>query len=72
MRKYKYVEPGENDEPVEFIVTEEDIIRDYFPFWLEQMKKVNKDPGIITHAVLDSCIEDFCVVHWAMGIKDAS
>jgi hypothetical protein len=44
-------------------VTEADILRDYWPYWCEQMRKVGKD-AMINH---ENCIEDFVVVHWAQA-----
>lgn len=45
----------------EHTITAADIIKEYFPYWQEQMKKVGKE-DMISH---ERCIEDFCVVHWA-------
>jgi hypothetical protein len=67
MRRFRYVEPGENDEPVEHIVTDVWIEEHYFPWWQEQMRKVGKESEIC----LQNCIEDFIVVHWAEELKGA-
>lgn len=64
MRSWKYLEPGVADEPVEVIVTEDQIRNEFYPWWQTQMAKVNK-----AHLVsFDSCVEDFVVVHWAEEI----
>ena len=70
MRRFTYVEPGEDGvTPVYYTVSDDYILEEYFPYWLSKMKEVGRDPGIITHAVLDRCIDDFCVVHWATEVR---
>lgn len=65
MKKYRYYEPGENDECVTIDVTDEDIIRDYWPWWQAEMVRLNKDVAKITQ---ENCINDFKIVHWAKTI----
>lgn len=43
------------------IISDEEILASYYPWWQEQMRKVGKE-HLISEA---SCIEDFVVVHWA-------
>jgi len=62
---YHYVEPDEFMNPVDVFVTEEYIIEHYFPYWSEQMKKVNKEHLINK----ENCIEDYIVVNWAEEVK---
>lgn len=64
-RKWKYVEPGPNNEPVETVVTDEDIIRDFFPWWSGEMKRLGRE-DLISHK---NCIEDYVVVNWAEEVK---
>lgn len=45
-------------------ITEEEILRTYYPYWQEQMRKVGKEALISPEA----CIEDFIVVHWAWKV----
>ncbi len=64
-KKYKWVEPGENDEPVEMIWTESQILEHYFEWWSEQMAKRDK-----AHMISEKeCIWDFCAVHMAVQVK---
>lgn len=50
--------------PVEKYVDEDDILRDYFPYWSTKMRYVGKYELIN----LENCIKDFCVVHWATEV----
>jgi hypothetical protein len=42
-------------------VTDEEILREYFPYWQEQMRKVGREHMISP----ENCIEDFVAVNWA-------
>jgi hypothetical protein len=48
------------------IVSEEDIIRDYFPYWSDKMKKAGKEDKI-NH---ENCINDWVITHWAWEHKE--
>ena len=62
MRYYSYVEQGDDDKSyVSVLMSEDAIVRDYFEYWSEQMRRVGKTDLISR----ERCIEDFCVVHWA-------
>ena len=65
MKRYSYVEPDENNEPVETIMTETEILWVYWHHWSEMMKKKG-DPSMVTK---QNCIEDWVVVNWAKEIK---
>jgi len=64
MRTFKYPTQGDGDEAVVVIVTEAEILRTYFPYWSEQMRRVGKADQISEAA----CIEDFVTVHWATEV----
>ena len=64
-KKYKWVEPGENDEPIETIWTETQILDHFFEWWSEQMTKRGKEHMIKRK----ECIADFCAVHMAVEVK---
>jgi hypothetical protein len=67
MKKYKFIEPGENDEVIETILTEDQIIEEYWEFWSRKMtEKYGSDHEFIT---TENCIEDWCVSHWAVEVK---
>lgn len=59
MRRFSYVEP------TIVTVTEEDIIRDYYPYWEMKMKHVGKEDLISK----ENCIEDWKTVNWAKEIE---
>lgn len=65
MTQWKYVDPGPNMEPVETIMSEEEILATFFPWWSAQMIKVGK-ADLISPA---NCIEDWVVVHWASKVE---
>jgi len=69
MRKLKYIEPKDpaNDDwsVVEVIVTEEDVRRDYYPYWCERMKSLGRENMIN----FEACWIDYKVVNWAEEIS---
>lgn len=56
MRIFKY-----QDQDGEHTITDEEILDSYYPYWKEQMRKVDKENQISP----ELCIEDFIVIHWA-------
>ena len=66
MRKWKVVDPSESG-PVERILTEQDILDEYYDWWKLQMEKVGKADQINPA----TCIDDWVVVHWAEVVDDA-
>lgn len=66
MKKYSFGWPDENGNHVEEILTEEEIIEQYFEYWSGRMKEVNKEHLISR----ENCIDDFILVNWAIEIKE--
>ena len=64
MKKYRYVEPDENGEPFEVIMTEREILFIYWHHWSAMMKKKG-DPTMVTR---ENCIADWVVVNWAVEV----
>jgi len=69
LRKFKYYEywPDitEGESPHKsFIVSEDDIIEQYWTYWCSRMKEVGKEDLISR----ENCIVDFCVIHWAVEV----
>lgn len=66
MRTFRYNVQGDKD-GVNFVMTmtEEEILRVYFPWWKAQMEKAGK-ANLISE---ESCIEDWKVVNWAWEVK---
>lgn len=68
MKKYKYVEPDENDQVKEVVLTEDEIIKEYWEFWSRKMtEKFGPDHEDIT---TENCIFDWLVSHWAVEVKE--
>lgn len=70
MRKFVYVEPGDDGiTPVEIIKTEKEILEEYYPFWKTAVTRACgqefynqiKDP-------VEECITDWIIVNWAEEI----
>jgi hypothetical protein len=49
------------DDAVEVVVTEEEILATYYPWWQGQMRRVGREALISP----ENCIEDWVVAHWA-------
>lgn len=62
MRYFKYCEPCGDK-----IISEEEIIKEYFPYWKGRMQRVGREELISK----ERCIEDFCTVHWAFEITNS-
>ena len=65
MKYYAHWDQGTPEEPV--ILTEGQILQNYWPYWEEQMvKKYGMMSDLISEA---NCIEDWVVVNWAWEVK---
>ena len=49
------------------VVSEDDIRRDYYPWWKEQLKRSGRNPDDYT---FDDCLDDWMVVNWAWESRD--
>ena len=69
MKRYAFVQPKEgSDNPELVIMTEEEILKDYWVYWRNKMSnKFDENHHLI---LTKNCIEDWCVVHYAWEIKD--
>jgi hypothetical protein len=63
--RYRYVEPGDNDQPVIVEISDEQIVREYGAYWVRAMLRHGGRAPLITRA---NCVDDFCIVHWAAPI----
>lgn len=69
MRYFSYNE-YDPDEPYVETVSEEDIRREYYPWWYDQMcKKFGKEKVDELYSFED-CLTDFVVVHWAWEVTE--
>ena len=51
-------------------VSEEEIRKDYYPWWYEKMcKKYGKEHVDETYS-FEHCLDDWCTVHWAWLVND--
>lgn len=70
MRYYSYNEYTEDEKGLVLTVSEEDIRRDYWPFWYNKMcEKYGKDQ-VDANYCFEDCLEDWIVVNWAWESKD--
>lgn len=60
MRTFRYV-----DQDGEHTVTEEEILKDFYPEWCKLMRKAGKE-HLISEA---NCVDDYLVVHWAWEVE---
>ncbi len=61
MKHYKIVYPDSSGNHCEEVLSERDIIKDYFDHWSEGMVRVGKGNSIS----YENCIEDWKMVPWA-------
>lgn len=59
-RQWRYVEPSEHGE-VTVTLSESEIVRKYFDYYAEGMRRVGKADDISEQG----CIDDWVTVHWA-------
>mgnify|MGYP003338171978 CR=1 FL=1 len=64
MKYYKICFPGEYEQHVEEIWSEEQIIKSYYPYWSGMMIQNVASPDLNP----DTCISDWCVTHWAVEV----
>ena len=62
MKYYTIVFPGEFGQHVQETWRTDQILKSYYTFWSTKMLENRKEADISEHI----CIEDWCVVHWAM------
>ena len=70
MRYFTFVQPkGHTNEPEYITMSEEEIRKEYYPYWYEKMcAKFGKEhvDGIYK---FEDCLEDWIVIHWAEESK---
>ena len=63
-RRFRYME-YDGTGPIYVEISEEQILREYFKWWSEQMRRADKSEYISA----ENCLNDFCVVYWAGEVK---
>lgn len=62
MRYFTICYPGEHGQHVQETFSEYQILRSYFGYWYQQMRKVEK----LDEVNIKNCIEDWICGHWAV------
>lgn len=62
VKYYSYVEPEEEMFPSFIVMSEKEILDEYYDYWCSKMREVGKEEEISQQ----KCIEDWCVIHWAL------
>ncbi len=62
MKYYTIVFPGEFGQHVQETWSTDQIIKSYYPYWCSMMVQNMAAPDLD----IDRCIDDWCVVHWAL------
>lgn len=67
-RRWAYIEPASQGDhrPIEYILSEDEILRQYYPIWRDSMIAIGKVDQISE----ENCIEDWVVTHWAYPFID--
>jgi hypothetical protein len=66
MKRWSIAFPGECGQDVVETWTEDQIIDSYYKYWATKMIETGQQANISR----ESCIKDWCVVHWAWEAKD--
>ncbi len=69
MRRWKIAYPDEYDNPVIEILTDDDIIAQYWNHWYDRMCKKFGKEVVDSNYTKEDCIYDWTVVHWAWEVK---
>jgi hypothetical protein len=64
MKLYEIAYPIDGGDVTE-ILTEDEIIASYWKYWSGKMKEIGKE----VDATREKCIEDWCVIHWAVEVN---
>ena len=61
MKLYEIAYPDENNNDIVEVLTEDEIIAQYWEYWSGKMKEIGREADITR----ERCIEDWSVIHWA-------
>lgn len=69
MRYYSYNEMGDDGENIVVTKSEEDVRKEYWPYWYGRMcEKFGKD-RVDDEYCFEDCLDDWYVVNWAWEVK---
>jgi hypothetical protein len=71
MRYYSYNEydPDHPDEGYVVTLSEDDIRKEYYPYWYKKMCDKYEQAYVDEHYSFEDCLEDWTIVHWAWESK---
>lgn len=71
MRYYSYNEYDPDHPDGGYVVTlsEDDIRKDYYPYWYKKMCDKYEQAYVDEHYSFEDCLEDWTIVHWAWKSK---
>ena len=70
MRYFSYDEPDEDFNNIVVTKSEEEIRKEYYPFWYEKMCKKFGKEVVDRDYSFEDCLDDWIVVNWAWEVKD--
>lgn len=69
MKYYTYLYPGSapatSDNFIRHTLSEYEVIKQYLPYWLAQMSKVNRLTEEVMKNCIKLCLEDWITTNWA-------
>jgi hypothetical protein len=65
MKLYEIAYPDEHNNDTIEILTEDEIIATYWEYWIRKMQEIGRE----AEATRERCIEDWCVIHWAVIVN---
>jgi hypothetical protein len=70
MRYFEYVEPDDTleMEPLTIRVSEDDIRREYYPYWYERMCEKFGKKLVDESYTFNDCLDDWMITNWAWEI----
>lgn len=72
MRYYSYNEYTDNDENEIITLSEEDIRKNYWPYWYDKMCGKFGKEIVDRDFCFEDCLYDWVIVNWAWEVKDVS
>ena len=70
MRYYSYNEMGDDGENLVITKSEDDIRKEYWPYWYGRMCDRFEQSYVDEHFSFEDCLDDWIVVHWAVEVKE--
>jgi hypothetical protein len=68
MRYFSYNEQGDDDENVVVTMSEDEIRKEYYPYWYEKMCKKFGKEYVDKNYSFEECLIDWQAVNWAWKV----